>query len=66
MLTLIEANESLNQFNLILLKLFIIKLLQEHVCRYITYQFKVETMLKKEIIDSVKKNKQTKIKQDVV
>ena len=57
MLTLIEADESLNQFNLILLKLFIIKFLQEHVCRCIICQFEIKTTLKKEVIDSVKKNK---------
>ena len=66
MLILIEADESLNQFNLIFSKLFIIKLLQKHVCRCITCQFEIETTLKKEIIDNVKKNKQAEIEQDVV
>ena len=66
MLTLTEADESLDQPNLIFSKLFIIKLLQGHVCRCITCQLKVEAALKEEAIDSVKKSKQAEIEQDVV
>ena len=61
MLTLIEADESLNQFNLTFLKLFIIKFLQEHACRCIICQFEIKVTLKKEVIDNVRKNKQVKI-----
>ena len=47
MLILTKANESLNQLNFIFSKLFIIKLLQRHVCRCITCQFEIEATLKK-------------------